>query len=302
MDNPKKHSVLLIDDSDTNTEALSRILSPELNVYKAKNGRTGIELAKELSPDVIILDIIMPEIDGFETITALKRSVQTRKIPVVFITGLSNVRDEERGLELGGADYITKPFSSGVVKLRINNQIRIQNYITTIKKLSKEDQLTGLANRRSFDERLVSEWKRAVREKSFLGIMIIDIDRFKSVNDTYGHLQGDYALQVVSRVIDRCIKRSSDFVARWGGEEFIALLPKTDPIGAAAIAEKVRKAVEAEPIDFFDGRSTRLTLSIGINSTIPSLESSVDAFLQGADESLFRAKADGRNTVRQYNE
>jgi len=300
MKDSDKSRILVIDDSEANIAALTRILSPYYSVISAKNGPDGIELAKTKIPDVIILDIIMPEMDGYAVIAILKKSIQTRKIPVVFISGLANAVDEEKGLALGGADYISKPFSDEVVKLRVNNQIRILNYVSTIERLSRTDQLTGLPNRRSFDEKLFSEWKRSRREGKVLSILIIDIDFFKRCNDTFGHLRGDVVIQRIAEIIQKALTRPADFAARWGGEEFIVLLPMTDATGTTFIAEEIRKSVEAATITFKGGRTTKVTVSIGSCSEIPTDEFSVDDFLHNADLALYTAKNEGRNKVRQY--
>jgi len=300
MKNTEKRSILIIDDSESNIMALTKILSSEYNINIAKNGLEGIEIAKKESPDIIILDIIMPKMDGFETITALKKSVQTRKIPVIFITGLSKPKDEEKGLALGAAEYISKPFSPEIVKLRVRNQISILTYIQKIESLSSTDQMTGLPSRRSFDERLYSEWKRAMRDKTEVSLLLVDVDNFKKVNDTFGHLQGDIVLQSVAKVIARVPSRPADYTARWGGEEFIVLLPSTDSKGATYIAEQLRRKIDEMTISFSDGQDAKVTVSIGVNSHKPKKGCSVDDFLNRADKALYKAKDEGRNKVANY--
>jgi len=300
MKKAKKHSVLLIDDSDVNTTMLSNILSPDYKILVAKCGHEGIELAKTKTPDIIILDVVMPDISGYDVIVMLKKAVSTRNIPVIFITSLANLEDETKGLSLGGSDYITKPFCKEIVKLRVQNQSRILNYIDTIERLSRIDQLTGLPNRRSVHERSLSEWKLAIREGTTLSVLIIDIDHFKKCNDTYGHLMGDVVLQKTAKAISHALNRPSDFAARWGGEEFIVLLPKTESEGAAIIAESIRKSVEDVEIPFADGRSTRVTISIGVNTHSPTKKCSIDDLLNYADDALYIAKKRGRNNVAVY--
>jgi len=297
MRNKKKHTILIIEDSELNIAALSRILSPEYDVLVARSGREGIELAKNNSPIIIILDIILPDIDGFETIQMLKKAVSTRKIPVIFITALTNIADEEKGLKLGGADYITKPFSDDIVKLRVKNQINILEYVSTIENMSRTDQLTGLHNRRSFHERLVSEWKLAAREGTSLSLLIMDVDHFKECNDTFGHLLGDTILQKVAKEISKSTKRPTDFVARWGGEEFITLLPRTDSDNALIVAETIRKNVEDAVITLPDNRSANVTISIGVNTHLPTRKCAVYEFLHQADRAMYAAKDQGRNRV-----
>ena len=297
MKKQKKHTILIIDDSDVNIATLLRILSPDYKTLIAKSGNEGIELAKSISPDLIILDIVMPDMDGFDTIVALKKAVSTRYIPVIFVTALSNPEDETKGLLLGGSDYITKPFSPEVVKLRVKNQIRILEYIKKIEQLNRIDQLTGLPNRRSFHERLLSEWKLAIREETSISLLVMDLDHFQKCNDKFGHLMGDTVLQKVAKIIDGISKRPTDFSARWGGEEFIVLLPKTDSEDAQEIAKLICSSVENKVITFNNGLSTKITISIGVNTHKPTQDCSLNDFLHYADNALFSAKRNGRNNV-----
>jgi diguanylate cyclase (GGDEF)-like protein len=298
MDSTDKNSVLIVDDESANIIALTHILSPEYVVYAATDGPEALETAKEYAPDVILLDIVMPGMDGYEVFSRLKSEEKTRGIPVIFVTGLGNNEDEEKGLNLGAADYISKPFGPAIVKLRVHNLIKTLNMIDTIKRLSETDQLTGLSNRRIFDYRLRLVWEHAKRDKTPLSIFMIDIDHFKKYNDQYGHLQGDTALQAVARAIEQPLKRAVDFLARWGGEEFIALLPDTDPHGALTVAENIRKNVEATLIPGAGGGTTSLTVSIGVNTHTPTPECSVRDFIAGADQALYAAKNAGRNNTK----
>ena len=300
MDNSNNRSLLIIDDSEMNLAMLSRILNRDYNLHLARNGLEGVEAAVKHLPDVIVLDIVMPKMDGYETIAMLKSLEQTREIPVVFVTGLSKAKDEERGLALGCADYITKPFSAEIVKLRLRNQIRMLDYIRTIEILSKQDQLTGIPNRRNFDDRLTIEWGRAKREKTSISILMIDIDYFKNFNDTYGHLNGDLVLKTVASLITKTLKRTTDIAARWGGEEFIALLPCTDLRGSTIVAEKIREVVERTDFMLQDGRVTNVSISVGVNTRVPTNDCTMDEFIHCADDALYNAKREGRNKVWQY--
>ena len=299
----KKQTILIIDDENSNIIALNAILQPEFAVLAAKNGKAGLNAAKKHVPDIILLDIIMPEIDGFEIITELKKSEKTKNIPVIFISGLTNPEDEEKGLRLGAADYISKPFSPAIVKLRIKNQIKILNQMRLILKLSMTDRLTGLPNRRFFEGRLKAEWWRSKRENTPISILMVDVDNFKSYNDTYGHQQGDHALCAVADAFTKALKRSGDFTARWGGEEFIMLLPNTNLTGALEVAEQLRAYIEAVEIPCAcDNSSTGVTISIGVNTKPDDREISIEEFIGGADKALYAAKADGRNRVLSYKE
>ena len=302
MRDSKKNSVLIVDDESSNIMALTHILSPEYVVYAAKNGQKAIEAAGKYLPDIILLDIVMPEMDGHAVIGALKNDEQTRDIPIVFITGLSNADDEEKGLNMGAADYISKPFSPAIVKLRVKNQIKMLNQIRMIELLSMLDQLTSIPNRRGFDNRMDLEWIRAMRENTYISLLIMDVDKFKVYNDTYGHQQGDRVLQAVAKAVTQSLNRAGDYAARWGGEEFVVLLPNTDLDGALFIAERIRVKIGDEAIPCADGSETKVTVSIGVNSQKPLRAGSRESFIFEADKALYRAKESGRNRVCHSNE
>ncbi|MDR0248932.1 MAG: diguanylate cyclase [Oscillospiraceae bacterium] len=299
MEEAEKRSVLIVDDEIANIMAITRMLSPRYTVYAATSGRDAIEATQERLPDVVLLDILMPDMDGYEVLAWFKNNERTKEIPVVFVTGLESDEDEERGLALGAADYICKPLTPAIVKLRVRNQIQILDYIGEIRQMSVTDQLTGLSNRRDLDNRLQILWEHAKRNGAPIGLLLMDIDDFKKYNDTYGHLQGDTALKAVAEAVKRTVKRSVDVLARWGGEEFLALLPDTDIHGASAIAEAIRKNVEETPIVDDLGDAASVTVSIGVNACAPSLTNqNRDSFIRGADEALYNAKRQGKNTVR----
>ena len=297
MDDIKKNSVLIVDDESSNIMALTHILCSEYTVYAAKNGQKAIEAAEKYLPDVILLDIVMPEMDGHAVIGALKNAEKTRDIPVIFITGLSDADDEEKGLALGAADYISKPFGSAIVKLRVKNQIKMLNSLRMIELLSLLDQLTSIPNRRGFDNRMEMEWIRAIRENTSISFLIMDVDKFKVYNDTYGHQQGDRVLQAVAKTITQSLNRPGDYAARWGGEEFAVLLPNTDLPGSLTIAEKIRKNISSMEIACADGTETKVTISIGANTKTPMRQNSRDEFIAEADKALYKAKETGRNRV-----
>jgi len=292
-----KNSLLIVDDEKSNLKVLTHILGSEYSIYTASNGVDAVEKAKNYKPDLILLDILMPEMDGYETLSEIKKSGDIKNIPVIFITGLDSDEDEEKGLSLEAVDYITKPFSPIVVKLRVRNQIQIITQMRTIERLSMIDQLTNLPNRRFFDERLEMEWKQAIREKTNISLLMIDLDHFKGINDKYGHQQGDLVLRAFSDLFHKSLKRPGDFSARWGGEEFVVLLPNTSAEGAVEIAEIIRKNVEDHLIQCDNGIQIKTTISIGVNSLTPVTDSSIDAFISNADKNLYSAKQAGRNRV-----
>jgi len=292
----KKNTVMIVDDDALNIAALTQILENDYTLYVERDGFKAIELAKELLPDLILLDIVMPGIDGFEVLSRLKSIHETSEIPVVFITGLSNIQAEEQGLALGATDYIYKPFSTPIVKLRIRNQLQIVNQLRLINHLSITDTLTGLFNRRHFNTRLNYEWKRAIREKTLLSIVMVDVDNFKKYNDAYGHLQGDVVLKSIANIIKQQLLRATDMLARWGGEELAALLPVTDLPGAIIVAEKLRAAVEGHFFPYIDAPgSSQVTISLGVNCVAPWKYSNMKLFIDEADKALYQAKRLGKN-------
>ena len=298
MDNKKEYTVLLVDDEKGNLLVLADILSSKYNILMAKSGARAVEIAESQSPDLIVMDVLMPEMSGFDTIKKLKTSPITVKTPVIFITGLSDAESEEKGLLLGAVDYIVKPFNRAIVKARVDTHIKIVDQMRVIERLCFIDPLTKIANRRGFTNRLDAEWSRAQRNKTPLSVFMLDIDRFKVYNDTYGHPQGDVALQTVAQALTETLKRSSDFAARWGGEEFIGLFPSLDNAQHAwEIAEQIRKNIEALVIPTCEGKDTSITVSIGIHTVIPTPYITPDEIIKKADDALYRAKANGRNRV-----
>jgi diguanylate cyclase (GGDEF)-like protein len=296
----RKNSLLIVDDEEINLKVLIHILGSDYIIYTATNGANALAKAREHKPDLVLLDILMPEMDGYETLAELRKNEDTQDIPVIFITGLDTIEDEERGLSHNAVDYISKPFGAPIVKLRVRNQIQIINQFRTINHLSMIDQMTNIPNRRSFDERLHVEWNRAVREHMPISLLMIDVDKFKNYNDTYGHQQGDIVLQTVAKIFSQAAKRSGDSAARWGGEEFVVLLPNTMMPGALEIAERIRANVEAVVIPCIEGSTTKVTISIGVNARLPVPGDPIDTFISNADKALYEAKTQGRNRVAAY--
>jgi len=294
---PTKNTLLIVDDESVNLKILTQILEQEYTIYTAETGNDCIELTKKYMPDLILLDIRLPDKDGYQVLTEIKNQEETKRIPIIFISGLDSGEDEEKGLSLNSADYIVKPFRPMVVKLRVRNQIQIVNQLRTIERLIMIDQLTNIPNRRSFDDRLKMEWKKAVREQTSISMLMMDLDRFKVINDTYGHLQGDIVLQTVAAIFPKLFMRPGDFVARWGGEEFVVLMPNTPLEGAVEVAERIRQEVENSLMPSIDGSEIKVTISIGVNSMMPTLDCLVNSFISAADKALYEAKATGRNKV-----
>jgi diguanylate cyclase (GGDEF)-like protein len=287
-----------VDDEKLNLAVLHRILSPEYTIFTAKSGKDALELAVQNTPDLILLDVIMPDMNGFDVLAKLKENPATREIPVIFITGLQSEENEEKGFLLGAVDYITKPFSNAIVRARVRTHMEIVRQFRVIERLGLVDPLTNIANRRAFDERLAVEWKRAIREKKPLSFLMMDVDKFKTYNDTYGHPQGDVLLRAVAKTFAAAARRPFDMAARLGGEEFGVLLPGASLENALEIAEKIRSDVEATGVPAKDGKiMTSATISIGVVSAAPRSDDGVKDFIAKADAYLYSAKNTGRNKI-----
>ncbi len=297
MPNGKKRSTILIaDDNIINIQVLNLALNGEYKVLFASDGEGALDLAARALPDLILLDVNMPGINGFEVCLALKSNPVLCNIPVIFITSLTQEIDEAKGLELGAVDYITKPIVSALVKLRVRNHLDLKRQRDELSRLSSLDGLTGLNNRRTFDERLHHEWRRALRHGVTLSLIMIDIDYFKLYNDTFGHLAGDDCLREVARALKQSLHRAEDFTARYGGEEFVCLLPRIQGKELESMAEKLRRNVEKLRIPHPASQVTPyVTVSLGVASRIPTPTGSPEMLLATADRLLYLSKSLGRN-------
>jgi diguanylate cyclase (GGDEF) domain len=294
----KRQTILLVDDEKSNLKILSEALKYDVDIILAKNGMQGIKKAIKFQPDLILLDIVMPLMSGFDVITQLKNNEQTSAIPVIFVTGLADVEDEGKGLAMGACDYIQKPFHIDIVRARVRLHLKLAQQCVLLEQLANIDPLTCIANRRKFHEVLELEWRTAVREKTSLSEIMIDIDFFKQYNDHYGHAAGDQALKKLARVISESFKRPKGFVARYGGEEFVVLLPNSSVQESVTIMQSCRKAVEGLKIEHEKSLvSQYLSISIGGVTCIPTQESCPNATLKLADDMLYQAKKDGRNCL-----
>ncbi|MDR1803760.1 MAG: diguanylate cyclase [Treponema sp.] len=293
----KKKKILIVDDEKMNIIALAHFLEQQYEIIMAANGTSALEAAEKHVPDIILLDVLMPDMSGFDVLVRLKNSTATMHIPVIFITGLTGAVDEARGLSLGAVDYITKPFNKSIVKARIKTHLKMSEYVHTIEKLCMLDGLTGIPNRRGFDARMKAEWGRAHRDQKPLGLIMLDIDNFKKYNDTYGHPQGDVLLTAIADVLTKTLNRSTDFASRWGGEEFTVLLPDTGVDGTNKIAEQMRINIKDTLVPCGDGTITSATVSLGAISIIPGVDDLAANFIAEADKLLYNAKKAGKNRV-----
>lgn len=299
MDLGRKQRILIVDDVRLNTKILESALGDEYELSIASNGKEALAMVRTEMPDLILLDIIMPEMDGYEVCAELQRNEKTRDIPIIFLTALEGDENEAYGLELGAMDYIRKPFNVPVVKAKIRNHLELKKYKDLLKRDIRIDGLTRVANRRRFDEAFEEEKGRSIRSGNPLSILMIDIDLFKAYNDAYGHLQGDDVLRLVAKTLEKSLRRPGDLLARWGGEEFVALLPDTDMDGAYIVAEQLRKAILGIVHEQSSIKRV-ITVSIGAATSVPGDQSSYRNLLQWADEAMYRAKDLGRNRVVCY--
>ncbi len=293
----KKPTILVVDDMTTTLLLIHDLLKDTYEVKIAKSGTKALEILESPNDiDLILLDIEMPDINGYDVCKRIKNNETIKNIPIIFITGRTSQEDEEYGLNLGAIDYITKPFNKAIVKLRIKNYLDLKIKNDMLEKLSMYDGLTNIRNRRFFDETFEKTFSEIKRDKKSLAVLMIDIDFFKPYNDNYGHGQGDETLRKVAKALEKTIKRASDFVARYGGEEFVILLKDINKDGVEAVANNLLNAVRELKITHeFSKIENYVTISIGAsfynsNSDITKLE-----LLLKADETLYNVKNSGRN-------
>ena len=293
----KKPTILVVDDMTTTLLLIHDLLKDTYEVKIAKSGTKALEILESPNDiDLILLDVEMPDINGYEVCKILKNNEQIKNIPIIFITGRTSQEDEEYGLNLGAIDYITKPFNKAIVKLRIKNYLNLKIKNDMLEKLSMYDGLTNIRNRRFFDETFEKTFSEIKRDKKSLAVLMIDIDFFKPYNDNYGHGQGDETLRKVAKALEKTIKRASDFVARYGGEEFVILLKDINKDGVEAVANNLLNAVRELKITHeFSKIENYVTVSIGVSYYNSSSDITKLELLLKADETLYNVKNSGRN-------
>jgi diguanylate cyclase (GGDEF)-like protein len=304
--------ILLVDDDPGAIQLMARILADVGQLRFATNGKDALRLAHESPPDLIMLDAEMPGMSGFELLRALKAESELADVPVIFITSHGEAGFETSALQLGAADFIAKPFRSSPVLARVKTHLRAKQMTDELRRAATTDTLTGVANRRLFDELIEREWLRARRAGDPVSLLLIDVDHFKLFNDRYGHPKGDACLREVAQAIVGACQRPADLVARYGGEEFVVLLPQTPRAGAERMARKVLHAVDSLGILHEDSPTTqRITVSVGIACHENAAVVPVNPFTQqrvrdgayapgvgdlimAADRALYSAKGAGR--------
>lgn len=294
----KKSTLLIVDDDFINNEILAHGFRADYNILLASSGEEALAVAERELPDTILLDIVMPDMDGYEVCRRLKSNRRTQKIPIIFSTSKCTDEDEVLGLTMGASDYVTKPFNMALVKARVRNQVLLKQKTDLLEQLASIDGLTEVPNRRYFDEVFEQEWRRAVRNQYPVSLCLVDIDFFKQFNDNYGHTAGDDCLTLVARTLANISRRAGDFLARYGGEEFVFVWPNCDVKHARKLAEQARVAVSRLGIPHVHSDvSDFVTISLGVASIIPESEDDRKDLLESADEQLYLAKQSGRNTV-----
>jgi diguanylate cyclase (GGDEF)-like protein len=293
METDKSFAVLVVSDSYIDLDIISSILSPYYEVKTANSAGQAMSLLKTANIDLMIMDCSSSKGSFNDFLSDVKNSEETMKIPVILVGNASKPEEEERSFSLGAVDYISKPFRASIIKIRVNNQRMLVKQIKAIEELGMLDSLTGIFNRRGFDNRMHLEWFRAIREKSYLSLAVADIDHFKAYNDRYGHIQGDVLLRTLAKQLYSMLRRPADFVARWGGEEFVIVLPDTQIKPVLVHLEEIREAVEKMVVP----DSPPATISIGVACILPTIDSSLEEFFSQADKALYKAKNTGRNRV-----
>jgi diguanylate cyclase (GGDEF)-like protein len=295
--NEKMPKILVVDDERLNVEVLKGLLRDQYSIMVAMNGEQALEAARsETRPDLILLDIMMPRMDGYEVCQKLKADQNTKEIPVIFVTAMTSTDDETKGFDVGAVDYITKPIKIAVAKARIKTHLELKAQKDHLATLSMRDGLTGVANRRKFDAYFENEYQKALTEHINLPLLMIDIDCFKSYNDYYGYLEGDDALKQIAKTIESKMESSTDMVARYGGELFSCVLPVRDYHAMVAIAETILDAIRALKIPHEASTvSDNLTVSIGGINFVPQSHSHIEDAIVLAEDMLYHAKESGRN-------
>lgn len=291
--------VLVVDDEKRNLKILTILLRHDVDVIVAGDAQQALEKAKRFNPDLILLDVVMPGMDGFDVIKILKKDMATHMIPVIFITALSETKDEEKGLNLGACDYIQKPFQLAIVKARVKLHLQFVKQRKMLEQMANIDPLTSLANRRRYEEVLDNEWAAMQRNQQPLSLVMVDIDYFKQYNDRYGHAAGDTVLEQISLSLSKQLKRPRDFIARYGGEEFVIILSECNKEGAIKTIENCVAGIEQLQIEQQLPDEMRVvTISAGGTTCFPHLQDCKTDILKIADDMLYQAKNRGRNRLQ----
>ncbi len=295
----RRPRLLIVDDQPVNVQALYQMFSADHQVLMATSGEQALDLCATRQPDLVLLDVVMPGMDGYEVCRRLKAHQTTCDIPVVFVTSHNDEEAETRGLDAGAVDFISKPINPAIVRARVKTHLTLKAQSDLLRQWVYIDGLTGVHNRRYFDERFEIEWAQSVRNGTPLSVILLDVDFFKRYNDRYGHQAGDDCLRRVASTLKTTLKRSGDLIARYGGEEFVCLLPNTDLSGALTLARILGQKVFDQQIEHADSPVMPvITSSLGVCCKREgACDDSASAFLREADVQLYAAKMQGRNQV-----
>jgi diguanylate cyclase (GGDEF)-like protein len=287
--------LLVVDDQPINIQTLYQVFAADHQVFMATSGEQALAVARDKQPDLILLDVVMPGMDGHEVCRRLKAEPATRDIPVMFVTAHHDAAAEAEGLDAGAVDFISKPVNPKVVRARVKTHVMLKLQSDLLRRMVFVDGLTGAYNRRFFDEQLAAEWARAVRHGAPLAVLLADVDFFKRYNDRYGHQAGDDVLRRVAAEMRNALKRPGDLAARYGGEEFACVLPETDYPGALQLAQRIEQGVRALAIPHADSDvAPVVTVSVGVAIKPPDGVGSVAHLVREADGQLYVAKSRGR--------
>ena len=281
-----RQRVLIVDDQPANIRVMAEVLRNDYELFFATDGAKALEVVAANDIELVLLDVVMPEMDGFEVCTRLKADERTARIPVIFVTAREETHDETRGFEAGAVDYIIKPFVPPIVRARVRTHLELKRAHDLLERMASVDGLTGIANRRQLDTFLAQEWKRAAGSASPMSIAIIDVDHFKQFNDTHGHAKGDECLRAIAQTLLSVARRGSDLAARYGGEEFAIILPDTPGEAMVQLLGTLLDAVRALCL---------ATVSVGAITLVPAREADPSSALEAADRLLYEVKRGGRN-------
>ena len=294
----RRPKILIADDQPTNIRVLYELFRDQCDVFMATSGAQTIQICRAELPDLILLDVVMDDIDGHEVCRRLKADSLTNAIPIMFVTSQNLEADEVIALGLGAVDFITKPINPVIVRARVRTHLTLKLQGDLLRASALLDGLTGVANRRKFDEDVQTDWRQCLRETAPLSLVLIDIDYFKLYNDRYGHQAGDNCLKLVAKALAETLRRPYDKLARYGGEEFGCLLPKTELAGASAIAERMQTRVSELRVEHLGSDVDQVvTISLGVASMVPTPSTTPELLLKAADQQLYEAKRTGRARV-----
>ena len=294
----RRPKILIADDQPTNIRVLFELFRDQCDVFMATSGAQTIQICRAELPDLILLDVVMDDIDGHEVCRRLKADPLTSAIPIIFVTSQNQEADEVIALGLGAVDFITKPINPVIVRARVRTHLTLKLQGDLLRASALLDGLTGVANRRKFDEDVQTDWRQCLRESAPLSLILIDIDYFKLYNDRYGHQAGDNCLKLVAMALFETLRRPYDKLARYGGEEFACLLPKTKLSGASAMAQRMQTRVSELRVEHLGSNVDQIvTISLGVASMVPTPSVTPELLLKAADQQLYEAKRTGRARV-----